>query len=340
MHGYYFVIWSILIMLSICYKQREGQLFMKNKESLKGISELYQYLKDEWVDLILKKPKELLKNATEIRFRVGQGCTLSCGNGNFTVDGIEVSAEEIRALFERLCNGATYRFEKQVGNGYIPLPGGHRVGICGTYIEDEHGMIRVGDLSSLNFRICREMEGVAEALFPKLLCDGRFCSTLIVSEPCGGKTTMLTDLVRVLSKNGYRSAVIDERGEIASSYCGFPQKNLGHLADVLDGYPKPYGMMVALRTLSPQVLVCDEIGTAEETERMLEAMNAGVPFLATAHAKDEEELFNRPQIKRLTDAGAISKIVLLKGARNPGRVRKVMTVNRYDDEDFWSSTDC
>ena len=98
-------------------------------------------------------------------------------------------------------------------------------------------------------------------------------------------------------------------------------------------------MMVALRTLSPQVLVCDEIGTSEETERMLEAMNAGVPILVTAHAKDEEELFNRPQIKRLTDAGALSKIVLLKGAKAPGRVKKVLTVNHYDDEDFWSSSD-
>jgi stage III sporulation protein AA len=183
------------------------------------------------------------------------------------------------------------------------------------------------------------MKSGGEKLLPKLLCEGKFCSTLIVSEPCGGKTTLLTDLVRELSKSGFRTAVIDERGEIASTVQGIPQKDLGALADILDGYPKPYGMMVALRTLAPQVLVCDEIGTDEEAEKMLEAMNAGVPVLATAHAKDEEELFNRPQIKRLTDAGAISKIVLLKGAKAPGKVRKVLTVNRYDDESFWSSID-
>jgi stage III sporulation protein AA len=213
------------------------------------------------------------------------------------------------------------------------------VGLCGTYVTDEKGRIRICDVSSLNFRISREIPGIAEKLFPKLLCDGKFCSTLIVSEPCGGKTTLLTDLVRVLSNHGYRSAVVDERGEIASCFRGIPQKELGALADVLDGYPKPYGMMVALRALSPQVLVCDEIGSNEETERMLEAMNAGVPVLATAHAKDEEELFNRPQIKRLMDAGALSKIVLLKGAKAPGKISKVLTVNHYDDEDFWSSSD-
>ena len=207
-------------------------------------------------------------------------------------------------------------------------------------MRDENSNIRIRDLSAVNFRICREIKGIAEELFPKLLCDGKFCSTLIVSEPCGGKTTLLTDLVRVLSQNGYRSAVVDERGEIGAVFRGVPQKDLGELTDVLDGYPKPYGMMVALRTLSPQVLVCDEIGSKEETERMLEAMNAGVPVLVTAHAKDEEELFNRPQIKKLTDAGAISKVVLLKGAKSPGRVRKVITVTRYDDEDFWCSFDC
>lgn len=313
---------------------------MKSNKDTKGIFELLQYIKPEWRDLIIKRPKELLQKATELRFRAGHGCSLTCGDRNYIVEDIIVHSEDIETLFSEICRGASYRFEKQIENGYIPLPGGHRVGICGTYTEDENGLIRVGDLSSLNFRVCREIRGVAEDLFPKLLCDDRFCSTLIVSEPCGGKTTLLTDLIRVLSLHGYRSAVVDERGEIAAVYKGMAQKDLGALADIMDGYPKPYGMMMALRTLSPQVLVCDEIGTAEETERMLEALNAGVPVLVTAHAKDEEELFNRPQIKKLIDAGAISKVVLLKGARAPGKVRKVLTVNRYDDEDYWCSTDC
>ncbi len=314
---------------------------MKTKSEVrKGVPELFGYLNEEWKSILKKQPRELLKNATELRFRVGKGCTLTCGSGNFPVDGINVTPDEMEQILSKICRGAVYQFETQMENGYIPLPGGHRVGICGTYTKNENGAIRLRDLSSVNFRICRDIKGVADTLFPKLLCDNKFCSTLIVSEPCGGKTTLLTDLVRTLSKNGYRSAVVDERGEIASVFQGVPQKDLGALADVLDGYPKPYGMMIALRTLAPQVLVCDEIGTAEETEKMLEAMNAGVPFLATAHAKDEEELFNRPQIKRLIDVGAISKVVLLKGAKSPGKIRKVLTVNQYDDEDFWCSSDC
>lgn len=313
---------------------------MKSKDCPKGITELCAYICDDWRKKIEQQPKELLRKTTELRFRVGHGCSLSCGESNYIVEGIHVKPEDMTQIFEKICRGAAYQFETQVENGYIPLPGGHRVGLCGTYVRDAQGIVRIRDLSSVNFRVCRDVTGIADSLFPKLLCDEKFCSTLIVSEPCGGKTTLLTDLVRILSEKGYRSVVVDERGEIAAVYRGEAQKDLGALADVMNGYPKPYGMMVALRTLSPQVLVCDEIGSAEETERMLEALNAGVPVLATAHAKDEEELFARPQIKRLLDAGAISKIVLLKGARSPGKIKKVMTVNRYDDEDFWSSADC
>lgn len=311
---------------------------MKKEEP--GILAILPYLKKEWQDAIKKEPKELLQKATELRVRRGLGCSLSCGEGNYLIKNIRVSETDMKVLLEKLCRDAAFQFENQMENGYIPLPGGHRAGLCGSYVRNEQGRVRIKDLSSVNIRICRDIKGIADGLLPKLLCEEKFCSTLIVSEPCGGKTTMLTALVRALSQKGLRSVVVDERGEIAAAFNGVPQKDLGALADVMDGYPKPYGMMVALRTLSPQVLVCDEIGTNEETERMLEAMNAGVPVLATAHAKDEEELFNRPQIKRLIDAGAISKIVLLKGARAPGRVKKVLTVNRYDDEDFWSSDDC
>ncbi len=313
---------------------------MKVKEKKNPIDEILIYINSDWKAAINKQPKELLRMATELRFRCGRGCSISCGEKNYPVEEIKVLPEDMSEIYTSICRGAAYQFESRIENGYIPLPGGHRAGICGTYTLDQNGSVRVSNLSSINFRICRDIKSGGEKLLPKLLCEGKFCSTLIVSEPCGGKTTLLTDLVRELSKNGYRTAVIDERGEIASSLQGIPQKDLGAFADVLDGYPKPYGMMVALRTLAPQVLVCDEIGTDEETEKMLEAMNAGVPFLATAHAKDEEELFNRPQIKRLTDAGAISKIVLLKGAKAPGKVRKVLTVNPYDDENFWSSADC
>lgn len=313
---------------------------MKNSTLVLKLNEIYPYLNEEWREKIGAYPPALLNKATELRFRRDRCCSISCGETNYIIEGIVPNEDSMKQMLDLIFDGAAYQFESQIENGFIPLPGGHRAGICGTYAVDQFGKVKIHNISSINFRICREIKSCGAKLFPKLLCDGRFCSTLIVSEPCGGKTTLITDLINQLSVNGYRTAVIDERGELAACYRGSPQKNLGLLADILDGYPKPYGMMIALRTLAPQVIVCDEIGTDEESEKMLEAMNAGVPILATAHAKDEEELFNRPQIKRLIDAGAISKIVLLKGAKSPGKVRKVLTVNRYDGEDFWSSDDC
>lgn len=310
------------------------------KKNKNKIEELLDYIPPKWCPIILEQPKELLKAATELRFRNGRGCTISCGEKNYYIQGIEVDSSDMETMMQRICQGAAYQFETQMEQGYIPLPNGHRAGICGSYMLNEAGRIQINNISSINLRICREIRHGGEKLLPKLLCDDKFCSTLIVSEPCGGKTTLLTDLVRILSEKGYRCAVIDERGEIAASFRGIPQKDLGVLCDVLDGYPKPYGMMIALRTLAPQVLVCDEIGSEDEVEKMLEAMNAGVPFLATAHARDEEELFNRPQIKRLKEAGAISKVVFLKGAKSPGRIRKVITVNEFDDKDFWCCLDC
>lgn len=228
---------------------------MAKDEMQKGIAELYPYLKEEWIKKIESMPRELLKKATELRFRCGVGCSISCGDGNYPVEHLKPGLEEMEELWIKVCRGAVYRFESQMENGYIPLPGGHRVGICGTYVKNESGQPRIRDITAMNFRICRDVSGIAEKLFSKLLCDGKFCSTLIVSEPCGGKTTLLTDLIRVLSEKGYRSAVVDERGEIAAVYQGIPQKKLGTLADILDGYPKPYGMMIALRTPASVVSV-------------------------------------------------------------------------------------
>ena len=311
-----------------------------NKKNRALIEDLFDYIPNAWHSIILRQPMELLKAATELRFRIGRGCSISCGEKNYIVDGIEVGAVEIESIMQKICQGASYRFEAQIEQGFIPLPKGHRAGVCGSYVLNEAGQVRINCISSINLRVCRDIKCGGKKLLPKLFCDGKFCSTLIVSEPCGGKTTLLTDLVRVLSEEGYRCAVIDERGEIAASFRGAPQKELGVLCDILDGYPKAYGMMIALRTLAPQVLVCDEIGSDAEVEKMLEAMNAGVPFLATAHARDEEELFNRPQIRRLKEAGALSKVVLLKGAKTPGKIRKVLTVNEFDDQDFWCCIDC
>lgn len=305
--------------------------------------ELFPYIGDYLSDIIDKLPNSVLSTVSEIRLRNNGAASVTCGNKNILLKNskkeiIKMNGKQLEDIFIKLCNGTVYKFENQIKNGYITIKGGHRAGFCGTAVYDGDSLVTLRDISSVTFRISRQVKNAAREIIGNLVNDDIISSALIVSEPCGGKTTILTDLARLMSNLGKRCAVVDERGEICSVYEGVPQKEVGNLTDVLNGYNKGDGMMSALRCLSPQVIICDEIGSQQDVDAMLEAMNAGVPVIATAHASCEEELIDRPQIERLIDYGAIDKIVFLKGSSSPGTVKKIIKVNRYD-EDYWSS-DC
>ena len=313
-------------------------------DGLKWQSEIYPYLGQRISKYIEKLPTSTLCNISKIRLRANGAVSVTVGNKNTIVyneknEPLSLELSENSEIFTRLCNGTVYQFENQIKNGYITIQGGHRVGFCGTAIYEGDRLVTLKDITSITFRISRQIKNAAREIIGNIINDDKIYSALIVSEPCGGKTTILSDLARLVSNLGKRCAVVDERGEICSVYEGVPQKDIGSLTDVLNGYSKGDGMMTALRCLSPQLIICDEIGSRSDADAMLEAMNAGVPVIATAHASNEDDLLGRPQIERLVDYGAIDKIFFLQGNANPGVVRKVITVNRYD-EDSWNSDDC
>ena len=304
--------------------------------------EILIYFNSDFVNTINKLPTKVLNNINEIRVRSNGAASITAGGKNIILyndkSPIIFTKSEIADLFTKLCEGTVYKFENQIRNGYITISGGHRIGFCGTAVYEGLKLITVKDISSITFRISKQIKNAAREIIGNLVNGDKINSALIVSEPCGGKTTIISDLTRLISNYGKRCAVIDERGEICSVHNGVPQKEVGALTDILNGYNKGDGMMLALRCLSPQVIICDEIGTQQDVDAMLEAMNAGVPVIATAHASNEEELISRPQIERLIDYGAVDKVIFLKGSLNPGVVRKVITVNKYD-EDTWNSDD-
>ena len=313
-------------------------------DGLKWQSEIYPYLGQRISKYIEKLPTSTLCNISEIRLRANGAVSVTVGNKNTIVyneknEPLSLELSENSEIFTRLCNGTVYQFENQIKNGYITIQGGHRVGFCGTAIYEGDRLVTLKDITSITFRISRQIKNAAREIIGNIINDDKIYSALIVSEPCGGKTTILSDLARLVSNLGKRCAVVDERGEICSVYEGVPQKDIGSLTDVLNGYSKGDGMMTALRCLSPQLIICDEIGSRSDADAMLEAMNACVPVIATAHASNEDDLLGRPQIECLVDYGAIDKIFFLQGNANPGVVRKVITVNRYD-EDSWNSDDC
>ena len=308
---------------------------------IKWKNEIYPYFEDEIIRAIEKLPTSFVTNMSEVRFRSNGYVSISVGANNKILTDenkkpIKYDKEKLCALFLKICEDTIHKYEAQIKSGYITIKGGHRVGFCGTAIYENNCIINVSQISSISFRISRVVLNSAKNIISYIVSDNRVNSTLIVSEPCGGKTTILTDLARLLSNLGIRSSVIDERGEICGVYDGVAQKDIGVLTDVFDGYLKGDGMLEALRSLSPQVIICDEIGSSRDVDAMLEAMNAGVPTIATAHATNEKDLFKRPQIERLINSGGVDKIIFLKGSSSPGTVRKVIDVCKYD-ENYWSS---
>ena len=315
----------------------------KMNRNLNSTEEILEYFEENIKDKILKLPTGTLSNINEIRISSCGTLSVTVRNQNIIIkdkdkQSVKLTKEEIEKIFIKICDGTLYKYENQIRNGYITLKGGHRVGFCGSAVYDSAKLITVKNITSLSFRISRQIYNAAHEIIGNIITGNTIHSALIVSEPCGGKTTMLTDLSRLLSNFGKRVAIIDERGEISAVYNGEPSKDIGELTYVYDGYSKGEGMMNALRSMSPQVIICDEIGTKDDADSMLEALNAGVPVIATAHARCEDELIERPQIERLIDHGAIDKIIFLKGSKSPGSVQKIITVNKYD-ENNWNSDD-
>lgn len=236
--------------------------------------------------------------AEEFRLRIGRPMTILLPSGEWeTADMAEAEDLEI------LCNLATefsrYAAAETIREGYLPVRGGFRVGLCGTAVVKDGVNTNLKDLSSAVIRIAREMRGIATDIAPRLFREGRFVNTLILSPPGGGKTTLLRDLVRCISEGTetqppLRVSLIDERGEVAVMYRGEAQMDVGGHTDVLDGCPKALGIPIILRAMNPQMIAVDEITRRADLEAVSMANGCGVGLLATIHAASAEELLRKP----------------------------------------------
>ena len=202
-------------------------------------------------------------------------------------------------IVSRAARYSVHSYGEALAQGYLPLEGGHRLGVCGTAVVKEGTITGIRTISSLNLRVARQNPEVASSILPNILQASRVRSTLILSPPGFGKTTILRDLIRQLSGQGIRIAVADERGEIAAMQDGMPQFDVGPQTDVLDGCPKAPGMMILLKTMSPTVLALDEITSPADVDAITFAGHCGVSILATAHATDLEDLKRRPLYRDL-----------------------------------------
>ncbi len=239
------------------------------------------------------------KKVTELRLRVAMPSSVTYGDRNISVFGgkeIILTQEEMLSVVSRLCEESVHTYSSTINEGYITLSDGLRVGVCGKARCEGGKILSVREITSVCVRIPHSIYGVASDILPLILQKQRVYSTLIYSLPGVGKTTVLRDLAARLSQKK-RVAVVDSRGEI------YIREMFAHsLCDFLDGYPKGVGIELATRTLSPEAIICDEIGD-DDTVGILAAQNTGVPLIATAHGENFSEILMRTGIRKLCDAG-------------------------------------
>ena len=229
----------------------------------------------------------------EIRVRAGQSIRLSTRQGE-TICPCEPTPQQVAQMAEALCEHALYARAEEQRSGFVTLRGGHRMGLCGRVICQGQSIRALRDISSFCIRIAGQWRGAADGLIGQLTDENGFCrSTLIVGLPGMGKTTLLRDSLRRLSEAGRRVCVVDERSEIAAMCDGLPQLEVGPCTDVLDGCGKEAGLRWLLRSLSPEVLVTDELSDTLDAQAALEAIRSGVSMLATVHGRDLDSVCGR-----------------------------------------------
>lgn len=239
-----------------------------------------------------------------------------------------VSKENITQTVAAVCNYSVYSRQNDMMNGFLTYGKGHRVGISGEAVMNDGNISMIKNISSVSIRISSDNMSLPDEIYG-ILND--FRGIIIAGKPCSGKTTILKSVAEKLSSDyafGFQKvAVIDERYELG---------NCSSLnCDILSGYPKLEGIIHAVRTLSPEVIICDEISSCDEAYKITEGMYSGVKFIVSIHASTPAQLLNRPVSKILLDSGCFDKFVLLDSGNIPGKIQGI-----YNREDLNYDSDC
>lgn len=303
--------------------------------------EIVPFLSPQIRDLFLKINTERCQQLEEVRLRCGQPLMLKIGDRDWLVScrgelqqnpeaAYVVQEEDIHRSILAISDNSLYAFAEEIRRGFITIPGGHRVGLAGQVVLEHDEIKTMKNFSGLSFRIAREIRSCSNPLLPHIYQERTVpVSTLFIAAPRCGKTTILRDITRNIS-NGSRwgppcnVSLIDERSELAGCWQGKAQMDVGSRTDVLDACPKALGMMMAIRSLGPQVIVCDEIGRKEDADALQECVNAGVSVISSVHARDLNEARKRPLLKEVLAAGAFKMLITLSRRQGPGTVEEMV----------------
>lgn len=291
----------------------------------------------------IAKIKDSPVNIEEIRLRTNKPLIINAGAKDyFYNDSLSkldlniknsyiVSKEDIEETFQIICKYSIHSFIDDIKKGFITLRGGHRIGIVGKVILEDGQVKNIKHISSLNIRISKEIKGCADKVLDQIIKNrNEIYNTIIISPPQCGKTTLLRDIVRNLSNgnkkfgfDGAKVALIDERNEIGGCYLGVNQLDVGIRTDILETCPKDLGIIMVLRSMSPDIIVTDEIGSENEIKALYTALNGGVSLITTVHGDSVEDIRNRRELKNLLDRDLFRKAIILSSKKGPGTVEKI-----------------
>lgn len=312
--------------------------------------EVIRILPEQVKQIMLHLPIDM-SHLQEIHMRVNQPFSMVYENEEWYVTtdvrlskqvGMYVPLEWIQECMQRVSNYSIYAHEEELRQGFITIKGGHRVGVAGKTVVEGNGIVKMKHISFLNIRLAHQVLGCAKQLLPCLQKEGKFCNTLLISPPRCGKTTMLRDLIRLISTGnsvmpGKTVGVVDERSEIAACFQGVPQNDVGPRTDVLDACPKAQGMTLLIRSMSPEVIAVDEIGGEQDAKALAYVTNCGCQLLATAHGATIEDMKQHPVICQLVHRQMFERYVLLGKERKGKRELTVLNESLQRMETRWQS---
>lgn len=299
---------------------------------MNGWDTLLSLLPDELVRVLRRLPPSAHTQVQELRLRAGQAVALGIrGEERYVTLGGAVTVQADAALWceerwlrqvtDRVCEHSVYAHQEELKRGFLPAPGGCRIGIAGTAVVENGEIVSYRNITSLCMRVAREHHGCAAALAARLCSDG-VSGALICGEPSSGKTSLLRDLLREFAARRLSVAVVDERGELTGGGVPFG-------CDSLRGAPKALGIEQAIRCLSPRVVVFDELGGVAELAAVRQALYSGVPVVASIHCRRPEELIYRDGLTETLRSGAFPYLVQLRGSAAPGEIVAVRRVEEW-----------
>jgi stage III sporulation protein AA len=249
---------------------------------------------------------------------------------NIPTKAIIITKNEIRETMEYISNYSLYAFEEEIRQGFITINGGHRIGIAGKIIIEDDVIKGMKHISFINVRLAHQVKGCADQVLPYIINQqGKgIYHTLIISPPRCGKTTLLRDIIRQLSDGssllaGMSIGVVDERSEIGACYMGTPQNELGIRTDILDCCPKAKGMLMLIRSMSPQIIAVDELGSKEELEAIDYVIGCGCKLIATVHGSSLEDIRNKPTLGELIEKRLFERYIILSNVRGIGHLEEI-----------------